>query len=293
MAPTRIEIKPEELPPESHATHENYEARADKFRQESGHLPPQDDQSWREMEALRIAAYEKTGHLPPQDDQSWREREAMRFVPAQEKRDAYSTPDIEYEQEEYVQRPVSTRRGRGGIILAFFTVAALAALVAVALVFPDMLRADFWRTPEPAVKSKVEAVRTALPAAPAPAPSPAAVAQPVPPPAPPVLIIHADSNPPPVEPAKTAVPEAKPTPPAMRPTKRDQADDRSARGFYAKVPGPDGTLKDTYFPSKPTPDSRPAKVSKAGNRSAGGFYAKVPGPNGTLEDKFFPSTPSR
>jgi hypothetical protein len=292
VAPSRIEMKPEDQPSESHATPENYEARADKFRQESGHLPLQDDQSWRELEAVRIAAYEKTGHLPPQDDQSWREREAMRFVPAQEKIDAHATPDIEYEQEEYVRRPVSTRRGKGGILLALFTVAAM-ALVAVALVFPDMLRADFWRTPEPAVKSKVEAVRIALPPAPAPAPTPAAAAQSVPPPAPPVLVIHADSNPPPAGPAKTAVPEPTPTPPALRTTKPDQADDRGASGFYAKVPGPDGTLKDTYFPSQPTPATRPAKVGKTDNHSAGGFYAKVPGPNGTLEDKFFPSIPSR
>jgi hypothetical protein len=67
-------------------------------------------------------------------------------------------------------------------------------------------------------------------------------------------------------------------------------DERSAGGFYAKVPGPDGTLRDTYFPGAPETGSRtPSRKEPAVPADAGGFYSRALGPDGTIQYRYFPA----
>jgi len=50
-------------------------------------------------------------------------------------------------------------------------------------------------------------------------------------------------------------------------------------------------MRDTFFPTDPQSPSRKPVRKEPAVPETGGFYAKVPGPDGTLELKRFPSTP--
>jgi len=268
-----------------------FEELADQYRQQS-HLPPQGDQSWREQEAMRRADYDK-GHIPPQNDQSWRDREAMLFAPAREENTADAIAEEHRDPHEAGLTPIPIRKGgQGGTILVFILVAAITLGIAV-LAYPEMLTAAYWRTPDAQTNS------VAQPAPPRAVQPPAAPAiQPVapqtPPPAADLNRAPADPAPPALEAPSTAVIDARPPAEVPEPAARERAparDDRSTDGFYAKVPGPDGVMRDTFFPADPqsTPQ-KPARAEPAVPET-GGFYAKVPGPDGTLELKHFPSKP--
>lgn len=301
MAKSRLEILIDEEA-EAQAERARFEELADQYRQQ-GHLPPGGDQSWREREALRRAAYDKS-YAPPQNDQARREREAMLFAPAGEEAGTAAIEDESPEMREPVLRPVPVAKGgQGGTILIFVLVAAI-GLGITALAYPEMLTAAYWRTPAaqndsamqpvpqravqpaPAIQPTTAPTQEASPPA-APAPAPDLKRTPVEPAAPaqdevPVI----DARPP-----ADAAPAPKPNPKPRAPAR----DDRGAGGFYAKAPGPDGILRDTYFPADPKADPKsdsrtPAREAPA-KPDAGGFYAKAPGPNGTLEYRFFPSKP--
>lgn len=271
-----------------------FEELADQYRQQS-HLPPQGDQSWREQEAMRLAAYDK-GYTPPQSDQSWRDREAMLFAPAREDTTADAMPD--HAMPEPVLRPAPAKGGQGGTILIFVLVAAIALGIA-ALAYPEMLTAAYWRSPQtnPATQPVSPPPRAVQPSAMPPA---APAVQPPPPmPAPDLKRIPDEPAPPVQEAPPPSVPviDARPDPAiAPKPVVRSRVparSDRGAGGFYAKVPGPDGVMRDTFFPADPqSPPQKPVRAEPAVPET-GGFYAKVPGPNGTLELKHFPSTPPR
>ncbi|MES2253951.1 MAG: hypothetical protein V4559_02785 [Pseudomonadota bacterium] len=317
MSQGRPETKADAEPVDSHAERERFEALADKIRQES-HLPSQDDQSWREREAIRLSAYDR-GYTPPQGNQSWRESEALRFVPVRENDATDVTVEIDREPPLAVPPPVSTTRGgQGGILLAFLLVAAIALGVA-ALAYPDILTTGFWRTAGSRNNATAETASAPARVARPPVSAPPAEQSPLPPPAPaldlrgtPDPAAPADAaNPPAPEPAPVQIIDAgTPPKPAARTAPRD---DGSNGGFYAKVPGPDGTLQSKFFPSEVNPgpaksgpiksDKEPAVPPLAGGRApvdrgtvdknTGGFYARVPGPDGTLEYKYFPSKPPR
>lgn len=276
-----------------------FEELADQYRQQS-HLPPQGDQSWREQEAMRRAASDK-GYAAPQNDQSWRDREAMLFAPAHEENTADAIAEEHREPLETGLTPVPIRKaGQGGTILIFILVAAIAFGIAV-LAYPEMLTAAYWRTPDaqPNPVARPAPPRAVQPAA-APAMQSTAPTQEAPPPVAPAPDLKripvgpplpARETPPPSVPVIDARPPVKP---ASAPVSKPQAptrDNRGAGGFYAKVPGPDGVMRDTFFPADPqSPPQKPARREPAVPET-GGFYAKVPGPDGTLELKHFPSTP--
>jgi hypothetical protein len=314
MSQGRPETKADAEPVDSRAERERFEALADKIRQES-HLPSQDDQSWREREAIRLSAYDR-GYMPPQGNQSWREREALLFAPAREN----DIADVETDREPplSVPPPVSTTRGgQGGILLAFFLVAAI-ALGVVALAYPDILTTGFWRTAGSRNNSTVETASAPAPVARPPASAPPTGQSPLPSPAP---ALDLRGTPDLAPPAEVAPPPPAPKPPVRiidavtppKPAATGPRDEDGANGFYAKVPGPDGTLQDKFFPSEGKPgqtrsgpiksDIAPAVPPLAGSRGpvdrgavdkgTGGFYARVPGPDGTLEYKYFPSKPPR
>ena len=284
MARTRLEMLEDEEA-QSQAERDRFQELADQYRQQS-HLPPGGDQSWREREAMRRAAYDK-GYIPQQSDQSQHAREAMLFTPGRED-DIAAAEGNHPESQEPVLRPIHVAKGgQGGIVLIFILVAAIALGIAV-LAYPELLTASYWRAPQ--TNSGAAPPRAALPStAPAipPAPaeqSPALDLKPTPaePPAteapPPVSIID-------------ATPKAADTPkPASGPRTSESAD-RGAGGFYAKVPGPDGVMRDTFFPADP--ESVPQKLTRRQPAvpDTGGFYAKVPGPDGTLQDQYFPRQP--
>ena len=298
MAKSRIEMQTDEEA-ELLAERIRFEELADQYRQQ-GHLPPQGDQSWREQEAMRRAAYDK-GYSPPQNDQSWRDREAMLFASPGEDHGAAARPDDRLEMEEAVLRPVpAAKGGQGGTILIFILVAAIAFGIA-ALTYPEMLTAAYWQSAQ-----NNSAVQPATPrAGQAPTPSPAApVAAPVeqpPPPSAPALDLRRIPAEPPAQEARSPSPvpviDARaPAKPASEPkpvsrSRPPAGEDRDAAGFYAKAPGPDGVMRDTYFPTDPKMDARAPADAVPAKPDADGFYAKVPGPDGNLEMKFFPSKP--
>lgn len=296
MAKSHIEMQTDEEA-ELQAERIRFEELADQYRQQ-GHLPPQGDQSWREQEAMRRAAYDK-GYSPPQNDQSWRDREAMLFAPPGEDHGAAAPTDDRLEMEDAVLRPVpAAKGGQGGTILIFILVAAIAFGIA-ALAYPEMLTAAYWQTAQSS-----SAVQPAMPrAGQAPTPSPAApMAAPVeqPPSAPALDLKRIPAEPPAQEalspspvPVIDARPMAKPAP-EPKPVSRSRPparEDRDAAGFYAKAPGPDGVMRDTYFPTDPKMDARAPAPAVPAKPDADGFYTKVPGPDGNLETKFFPSKP--
>lgn len=317
MSQGRPETKADAEPADSRAERDRFEALADKIRQES-HLPSQDDQSWREREAIRLSAYDR-GYIPPQGNQSWREREALLFVPAQEN----DTADVERDREPplSVLPPVSTTKGgQGGILLAFLLVAAI-ALGIVALAHPEILTTSFWRTagggnnPAPETASApAHTTPVSTPPIQQPSlspPAPALDLRGTPDPTPPAEA--ATPAPPAPEPAPVQIIDAAAPPKPASATRAAPRNDADTGGFYAKVPGPDGTLQDKFFPSQGKSGkgkSGPIKSDKAPavpplsrargpldqstvDKGAGGFYARVPGPDGTLEYKYFPSKPPR
>jgi hypothetical protein len=287
MARSRLEILEEEEA-QSQAERARFEELADQYRQQS-HLPPGGDQSWRDREAMRRAASDK-GHIPPQSDQSQHEREAMQFAPARED-DTVAAEVGRHESQEPVLQPLHVAKGgQGGIVLIFILVAAIALGIAV-LAYPELLTASYWRGPQ--TNSATQPPRAVLPpAAPAIQPAPAeqapaldlkrAPAEPTPPPAeapqPPVSVIDATPK------------QARAPKPASRPRILER-EDRGAGGFYAKVPGPDGVMRDTFFPADAEPGPQKPARREPAVPDQGGFYAKVPGPDGTLQDQYFPSRP--
>jgi hypothetical protein len=202
---------------------------------ESEYLPSRDDQSWRELEALRIAAALN---------------ESIVEMPADE------PADQEFDQQEDIPEPGATSRGQGGIL---FLMAAVAALVIVALAFPDIVTSGFWSAP-----------RAALAANPASAPARAANI-----PAPPLQRL----TPPADNPGLTTKPAANAMPLAA-PDRRP-----AARMSGTMVISPDGAVK---YENAGPPKRAPVRHA-AGDRGAGGFYAKVPGPDGVLRYRYFPS----
>lgn len=294
MAKTRLEMLTDEEA-EAQAERARFEELADQYRQQ-GHLPPGGDQSWREQEAMRRAVYDP-GHTPPQSDQARREHEAMLFASPGEDHNAPAPADAGLEMEAAVLRPVpAAKGGQGGTILIFILVAAIAAGIA-ALAYPEMLTAAYWQTAQNNSVVQPAAPRAEhAPAPPSAAPAAVPVEQPPSAPAPDLKRIPAE--PPAREtPAPTSVPviDARaPAKPASEPKPASRSrpsarEDRVAPGFYAKAPGPDGVMRETFFPTDPKMDARtPARAVKP---DADGFYTKVPGPDGSLETKFFPSKP--
>lgn len=311
MAKSRLEKLTEEEA-ESQAERDRFEELADQYRQQS-HLPPEGDQSWREREAVRRAAYDK-GYAPPQGDPSPREHEAMRFAPVREEEAADAATDQNFGMQEPVWQPPPVRKGgQGGTILIFVLVAAIAFGITV-LAYPEMLTAAYWRTPgtqpnsvpqNPPRAAEPPAAPATLPAAPPaeqPAPSPDLSAAPAPP-APPSSLPVPDANAVPAPPAQEAppppvsvidaTPSAKPVPaPKPKPSPRASTrDDRGAGGFYAKVPGPNGTMEYQYFPAHPDSDASVPARKEPAVPDTGGFYAKAPGPDGRLQYRYFPRQP--
>jgi len=285
MTQDRPEIKADTEPMDSRAAQDRFEELADKIRQQ-GYLPPQGDQSWREREAMRRAAYDRGYTPPPQSDQSWRESEALRFVPLRdESAEAAASKDIELP--EPLAKPASAKVGSAGIIFAFFLVVAIGVII-VAFTAPEMLTAQFWRgtaatqSPAPAPPPAMAPAKNAPPAEPAPPPPSMPAPARVPDLPAPALNVAPPGA---AKPEPTAPPPAR----AARPAARDETG-----GFYAKVPGPDGTLEYKFFPSEGSSgpsqpgQSRSSRSSPTDARSEGGFYARVPGPDGTLQNKYFP-----
>lgn len=292
MARNRLEMLEEEEA-QLQAERDRFQELADQYRQQ-GHLPPGGDQSWREREAERRAVYDR-GYTPPQSDQTRREREAMLFAPAGEDHGA-AAPGGGHEMEEPVLRPApAARNGQGGTILIFILVAAIGLGIAV-LAYPEMLTAAYWRA---AQNNPAPPAPRAIQSPASPAIGPATTSSELPPPAPvPDLknVLPAappvQEAPPPSVPVIDARPPAESAPepkPVISGPRASARDNRGAGGFYAKAPGPDGVMRDTYFPADPKMDP-PARQTPA-KPDADGFYAKVPGPDGGLEMKFFPSKP--
>jgi len=328
MAQSRLEILTDEEA-QSQAERDRFEELADQYRQQS-HLPPGGDQSWREREAMRRAAYDK-GYTPPSGDSSWREREAAALAsthepvqePAQEILREEATAEGMPEERYASREPVHVAKGgQGGTILIFILVAGIALGIA-ALAYPQMLTAAYWRhaqtgsVPQGPLRAAEPPATPAAPSAeqtpPAPAPAlnaaPAPSADAAPPPAPPAP--DAKAAPTPATPAKEASP-----PPAMKPALAPNANanpvaapkpkpraaarddrstngiaDRDAGGFYAKVPGPNGTMEYQYFPADPKMDRRMPAPKEPAVPDMGGFYAKAPAPDGTMQYRYFPSKP--
>ncbi len=205
-----------------------------------------------------------------------------------------------------------TRRTASGTILIFILVAGI-LLGIVALAYPQMLTAAYWRTagtqtnsvpqaPPPAAEPTAPAARPASPPVDQPAaPSPNLNAAPTPPPssptAPDLNRAPAEPAPPAAEAPQSSVPviDATPKPaPSPRSASRPRAserDDRGAGGFYAKVPGPGGAMEYQYFPAHPDSNSSAPARREPAVPDRGGFYAKVPGPDGTLQSQYFPRQP--
>ena len=211
---------------------------------ENEYLPSRDDQSWRELEALRIAAALN---------------ESIAEMPADEPVDEPMDQDLD--RQEDVLEPAG--RGQGGIL---FLMAAVAALAVAAISFPNLLTAGFWNAP-----------RAARAATPAGAPPRAAN-----------VPARAANDPAPelqrlVPPANDPGLNAKPAANAMPEAATDQRP--AARKSGTMVISPDGTVKyENAGPAK-----RASARHAAKDRGAGGFYAKVPGPDGTLRYQYFPS----
>jgi hypothetical protein len=193
------------------------------------------------------------GYLPSRDDQSWRELEALRIATAFDEDPSDITADQEFDQQEDVPEPDSTSRGQGGIL---FLMAAMAALVIVALAFPDM--ADLRRAPR-AVSAAAAPARAAN--IPASAPALKRLTPPVP------------ANDPVLNPGLNTEPAA------------SERDDRGAVRSGTMVISPDGKVK--Y--ENGGPFKRASVRHDADDRGTDGFYAKVPGPDGTLRYQYFPS----
>ncbi|MBS0280215.1 MAG: hypothetical protein JSR25_03575 [Proteobacteria bacterium] len=310
MARSRLEMLEEEEA-QSQAERDRFQELADQYRQQ-GHLPPGGDQSWREREAMRRAAYDK-GYTPPQSDQSWRAREAMLFTPVdepvREEGAADAVADESHRPQETVLEPRLeplhvAKGGQGGIVLIFILVAAIALGIAV-LAYPQMLTADYWRAPQTNAGTQSPPPRATEP--PAVQPFAAPPAQPSPPASAPALDAAPSAEKAPPAPDLKRMPAAPPSAqapqpsvsvidaapkPAPRQASRPRAsehEDRGAGGFYAKVPGPDGTMEYQYFSAGPDSAS-PARREPA-VPDAGGFYAKVPGPDGRLQDQYFSRQP--
>lgn len=292
MAKSRIEMQTDEEA-ELQAERDRFEELADQYRQQ-GHLPPGGDQSWREREAMRLAAY-GSGYPSPQNDQSWREREAMLFAPVREEETAGTMADESLQTQEPILRPVSAAKGgQGGTVLIFLLVAAIALGIA-ALAYPEMFTAGYWRAQD------APAATPASPPAVQPPPvRPTAPPLEQPPPSTPAPELkRAPAEPaPPAQEAPPLVIDAAPKPlsaPGRDVPRASTRDDRGTSGFYAKVPGPDGTLRETFFPADPKSDSRmPARKEPAvppARPDGSGFYAKAPGPDGTMELRYFPRLP--
>jgi hypothetical protein len=199
-------------------------------------------------------------------------------------------------QREFSSLETGSRSGKV-FMLALIAVIGLAALLPFA--FPQTLTANFWNAQLAGLKSvsgppaePVRATRTAN----VPVPSPAAAA--------PVLrrepVAPLPVEPPPAANANEAViQDALPTaPPSPSPQPRLRAAvpaKPSGGGFYAMVPGPDGTLTSRYFSSDSGPgsESRPAVPKRSEGGEEKGVYAMAPGPDGTLRYQYFPPKPSR
>jgi hypothetical protein len=315
MARSRLEILEEEEA-QSQAERARFEELADQYRQQS-HLPPGGDQSWREREAMRRAAYD-AGYAPPPGDPLWREREdaqAAEHEPVQEPAEepvreedfAGRVAEDHAAPPEPVLQPVHVAKGgQGGTVLIFILVAGIALGIAV-LAYPELLTANYWRasqanlgaqSPSPRAAEPIHtpAVQPSVPPSPAGnAPQPSAETAPAPDlkrmpadPAPPIR-----EAPPPV-PVIDATPSAKPAPAPRRASRSRasapmaQSEDRGAGGFYAKVPGPDGSLEYQYFRADPKSDQRAPARKEPAVPDVGGFHAKAPGPDGTLQDRYFP-----
>lgn len=283
MAKSRLEMQTDD-DAEAEAERARFEELADQYRSQS-HLPPQDDQSWREREAIRRAAYDK-GYTPPQNDQSWRDREALLFAPSP----GGGTVDGNREIPEQILRPMSVAKGgQGGIILLFILVAAIALGIA-ALAYPEILTVAYW-TRQSGSMSQPPAPRAIQPVTTRPAAPPMKQLPPVPdlkriPAEPP-----AEEMPPPSVPVIDARPPAKPLPAPQVKSRANNEEDRP--GFYAKVPGPDGVMRDMFFPADPAPGAQKPAPTQSAVSDSGGFYAKAPGPDGTLELRYFPRQPPR
>ena len=272
------------------------------------------------FDTLAAPPGEDSGYLPSRDDQSWRELEALGFAATHDEDAAEITAeqDGELQEDDPESDSTSDSIGRGEESVMLLMV-AVAALVTVALAFPGMLTADFWR-----------AHRAASPAKPASAPARVANV-----PAPPMERLTppqtAPANGPGFnnEPAANAMPEARPDTRAAEPDERGgpktmvigrdgtvnyvdapsgskaglapaARGDRGTGGVYAMAPGPDGVLRYQYFPSRPEPGARPAARAPSrddgednDDEDSGGVYAMAPGPDGKLEYQYFPPEPSR
>ena len=209
--------------------------------------------------------------------------------PVREEGNIGAAADESHRPQEIVLEPLHVAKGgQGGIVLIFILVAAIGLGIAV-LAYPQMLTADYWRN---------SGTQSPLPRAPQPTNAPAVQPPPLPAeqPAPPVPELkRAPAEPPSAEAPRPSVPVIDATPaPVPRQASRPRAserDDRGAGGFYAKVPGPDGTMEDQYFSADPDSVTRPPARKEPAVPDTGGFYAKVPGPDGTLQDQYFPRRP--
>jgi hypothetical protein len=321
MAQSRLEMTDEEA--QLQAERDRFEKLADQYRQQS-HLPPGGDQSWREREAMRRAAYDR-GYTPPPGDSSWREREAAFAANPEPVEEAAQEPLREeiaddvlagepYQPREPVLEPLHVAKsGHGGVVVLLFVLIAGIGIAIMALAYPQMLTAAYWRTPRAQTITPNTPLQAA-PALPPPAAShdippvertpppldlrgPLAAPQTAPPSAAPPHATTAPpaqaAPPPPVEQAPPpSLPATKPVTNGKTSTRGPAPDDRS-KGFYAKVPGPDGTLEYQFFPFDPKMDPRRPAPKEAAPPDQGGFYAKAPGPDGTMQYRYFPSKPPR
>ena len=199
------------------------------------------------------------------------------------------------------QREFSTLEtgGRSGKVFMLALVAAVGLVALLPFAFPQTLTADFWNTQLAGLKGMpgspaepARATRTAnVPAPSAPVAAPVLRREPV--------------APLPVEPAPAAnasetatqdAPAPAPSPPNPQPRQRAAVPAKpSGGGFYAMVPGPDGTLTSRYFSSdsEQGSQSRPAVPKRNEGGEEKGVYAMAPGPDGTLRYQYFPPKPPR
>jgi hypothetical protein len=225
--------------------------------------------------------------------------------------------------------PEPGRRNRGRILLVS---ALLAATAAIAIAFPHALKISFWKGEAAKVMpnsqtASIPSMRRVpdksasapMPSAVAPATAPRA-AEPVPSPraspdaggnrtqaatrgVPPAMepAPLPQSNPKAGEDAAGAAVPAAPAPElAVRPRQRAATPENSPGsgqdGFYAMVPGPDGTMTYRYFSADPEPKSGAGRANSRTNRTDRedrGVYAKAPGPDGRMEYRYFPPPPAR
>ncbi|HEY4275150.1 MAG TPA: hypothetical protein VGM68_06675 [Rhizomicrobium sp.] len=201
---------------------------------------------------------------------------------------------------------IPEQHDRSGKSLLLALVATVGGVALLLYAFPQSLTANFWTAQFVAAKIAVDSpakpVRTA-PVMDTPALAPSLATEAPVPVAPPEPTAPVPAQPDPIAGANAPVTQDAPPTVLPKPDQRSRLPaavkpaDNNAGGFYAMVPGPDGTMTSRYFPADPGKDAGstngPAVPKETGAGEEKGVYALAPGPDGTLKYQYFPPKRSR